>query len=41
MGIAKYLLEIKSDFHVFGLKDEEWEKFEKGIEYDAFLVKRK
>ena len=41
MGITKYLLEIKHDFQVFGLKDEEWEKFEKDIEYEAFLVQRK
>ena len=41
MGITKYLLEIKKDFLVFGLRDEEWEKFEKEAEYEAFLVKRK
>ena len=41
IGIAKYLLEIKHDFQVFGLKDEEWEPFEKDIVYEAFLVKRK
>lgn len=41
MGISKYLLEIKKDFQVFGLRNDEWEKFEKEIEYEAFLVKRK
>jgi hypothetical protein len=41
IGIAKYLLEIKSDFQVFGLKNEEWESFEKDVMYDAFLVRRK
>ena len=41
MGITKYLIEIKRDFQVFGLKDDEWEKFEKDVEYDAFLVQRK
>ncbi len=41
IGITKYLLEIKRDFQVFGLKDEEWEPFEKDVVYEAFLVKRK
>ncbi len=41
MGITKYILEIKKDFQVFGLLDNEWEKFEKEVEYEAFLVKRK
>lgn len=41
IGITKYITEIKKDFQVFGLKDDEWEKFEKEVEYEAFLVKRK
>ena len=41
MGITKYITEIKKDFQVFGLRDDEWEKFEKEVDYDAFLVKRK
>ena len=41
MGITKYILEIKKDFQIFGLRDDEWEKFEKEVEYEAFLVKRK
>jgi hypothetical protein len=41
MGIGKYLLEIKNAFQVFGLKDDEWVKFEKDTEYDASLVQRK
>lgn len=41
MGITKYITEIKKDFQVFGLRDGEWEKFEKEVEYEAFLVKRK
>ncbi len=28
IGIGKYLLEIKSDFLIFGLKDDEWVKFD-------------
>ena len=41
MGITKYITEIKKDFQVFGLRDDEWEKFEKEVEYEAFLIKRK
>lgn len=40
-GLTKYLLEIRRDFQVFGLKDDEWEPFEKDVNYEAFLVKRK
>ena len=36
-----YLLEIKKDFEVFGLKDDQWHPFRKAIEYKAFLIKRK
>ena len=35
------MTEIKRDFQVFGLRNDEWEKFEKEVEYEAFLVKRK
>ena len=41
MGINKYYDEVRKDFNVFGLKDGEWEEFEKEIEYTAFVVKRK
>ena len=41
MGISKYFDEVKSDFHIYGLKDGEWEEFEKGVEYSAFVVRRK
>lgn len=41
MGITKYINEIHVDFEVYGLRENEWEPFEKEIEYDAFLVKRK
>lgn len=41
IGITKYLLEIKHDFFIFGLKNDGWEKFERNVVYDAFLVKRK
>lgn len=41
MGITNNLLEIKKDFEVYGLKDEKWVEFKKGVDYKAFLIKRK
>jgi len=41
MGITKYLNDVTKDFHIYGLCHDEWENFEKEIEYDAFLVQRK
>jgi hypothetical protein len=33
-------LEIGEDFDLYGQKEGEWENFEKGIEYEAFLAQR-
>ncbi len=41
MGITKYFDEIQKDFFIYGLRKDEWENFEKEIEYEAFLAKRK
>jgi hypothetical protein len=41
MGITKYITEIKKDFVIYGMRNDEWEVFEKEIEYQAFLAKRK
>lgn len=41
MGITRYIDEIKNDFEIYGLKENEWEVFQKEVEYDAFLVRRK
>jgi hypothetical protein len=41
MGITKYLEDVKKDFLIFGLRNGEWETFEKKVEYPAFVVKRK
>ncbi|MFT4152406.1 DUF6934 family protein [Parafilimonas sp.] len=41
MGIAANLGEIESALLVFGFIDNKWKKFEKNINYDAFLVLRK
>lgn len=41
IGISNNLDEILADFELFGLKGSKWQEFEKGTEYQAFLVKRK
>ena len=41
MGIANNLQDIESYFEVYGLKNEEWEFFKIGIDYEAFIIKRK
>ena len=41
IGISKYSDEVMKDFEVYGLKDKNWVLFKKGINYDAFIVKRK
>lgn len=41
IGITNNIIEIKKDFEVYGLKDNLWHHFKRGIEYKAFLVKRK
>ncbi|GGB08153.1 DUF6934 family protein [Puia dinghuensis] len=41
IGLTKYIVQIEEDFDLYGQKMEEWELFKKGVEYSAFLVKRK
>ena len=41
MGINKYYDIVKSDFEIFGQTQSEWERFEKGKDYQAFVVQRK
>lgn len=41
MGITKYLDEIREDFEIFGEIENEWEEFQKDVDYEAFLVKLK
>lgn len=42
IGLTNNLEEIRNDFHVFGLiEDDTWEVFTKGRNYDAFLIERK
>ena len=40
MSIRKYLSIINEDFDIYAKRNEKWEKFKKGINYDSFLVKR-
>lgn len=41
IGIANNLTEITQDFDIYGFKEGEWCGFEKNVEYEAFLVRRK
>lgn len=41
IGITNNLEAIEKDFEISGLKGDAWNKFTKGVEYDAFLVKRR
>ena len=42
MGITNLWEVISADFYVFGLKENEWQKFKPySGNYDAFLIKRK
>jgi hypothetical protein len=41
MSIAGLWDEIRMDFEVFGFKNGTWYPFEKNVNYEAFLVKRK
>lgn len=41
IGIAHNLREIKDNFEIYGLWDGHWEFFQRGRNYEAFLLKRK
>jgi len=41
MGILKIWNEIHHNFEVYGLLDESWHLFKAGVNFEAFLVKRK
>jgi hypothetical protein len=41
MGISKYWGDAKTDFHILGKINDEWEPFAVGVDYGAFAVKRK
>jgi hypothetical protein len=41
MGIANNYEMIKNDFDIRGRKDGQWCSFERNVDYEAFLVRRK
>ncbi len=41
MGINKYLEEIDSIFEIYGELDNGWTNFEKEMEFDGYVIKRK
>lgn len=41
MGITKYFNEASVDFEIYGQTNDEWVQFQKGIEFEAFIVRRK
>ncbi len=41
MGINKYYDIVKEDFKIFGQSKSEWEQYEKGKDYEAFVVQKK
>ena len=41
MGINKYLIEVENDFEIYGQLGDEWHVFEKGTDFEGFVVKRK
>ena len=41
IGITKYYEEAQRDFDVYGLYQNQWIPFEKGTNFDAFLIRRK
>jgi len=41
MSIAGLWDKIKVDFEVYGFRNNDWHEFEKNVNYEAFLVRRK
>lgn len=41
MGINKYFEMVEADFNIMGERQNEWEWYEKGKDYQAFAVQRK
>lgn len=41
MGINKYYDIVETDFDLFGQSQSEWERYEKGKDYQAFVIQRK
>jgi len=41
MGINRYYETVARDFEIFGQTESEWERYQKGNDYEAFAVQRK
>ncbi len=41
IGINKYYDKVIEDFEIYGLKKGQWTDFQKNVNFDAFVVKRK
>jgi hypothetical protein len=41
ISIARLWADINRDFELYGLKEDSWYKFERNVNYDAFLVRKK
>ena len=41
MGITRFLSDVYEDFEVLGERNGNWESFQKDVEYESFLVRRK
>ena len=41
MGINKYLNEVENDFEIYGELGNNWCVFDKGTDFEGFVVKRK
>jgi hypothetical protein len=41
IGLTNNLEEIRNDFEIYGFIQKSWEPFEKGCDYEAFLIKKK
>lgn len=41
MGISRHWTEIDKEFEISGLKGDEWEPFRRGVNYQAFLGRRR
>ena len=41
MGINKYLNDVENDFEIYGELENSWRVFDKGIDFEGFVVRRK
>ena len=41
MGINKYLNDVENDFEIYGELENSWCVFDKGIDFEGFVVRRK